>query len=113
MIVYIDQKVYDVLDRFYEVSMQNHVALNYQTVIAKIDRLEQAMNEFAEYAEVFHREPYRNDWRKAGYFEYDVERFHFAYRIYQLPSGEKVLYFHDAVHDTLNYNPEENKHHEC
>ena len=107
MIVYIDNRVYDVLDQFYEVSMRNHITLDYQTVAAKIDRLEKAMNDFAPYAEKFHRKPYRRDWQEAGYYEYDVERFHFAYCVYQLPSGEKVLYYHDAVHDTLNYNPED------
>ena len=30
-----------------------------------------------------------------------------VYKVYRLPSGEKALYYHDAVHDTLNYNPEE------
>jgi len=107
MIVYIDNKVYAVLDNFYEISMRNHITLDYSTVEAKINRLEQAMYEFSKYAESFHRTPYRRDWQTAGYYEYYYEGFHFAYKVYQLPSGEKVLYFHDAVHDSLNYNPED------
>ena len=71
---------------------------------AKIDRLEHSMLQFAEYAEVFHKEPYRQDWHKAGYYEYITEDFHFAYRVYVLPNGEKVLRYHDAVHSYLNYN---------
>ena len=107
MIVYIDDKVYAVLDAFYEASMRNHVTLDYPTVIAKIDRLERAMYDFAAFAEVFHRKPYKREWKQAGYYEYYTEGFHFAYKVYRLPSGEKALYYHDAVHDTLNYNPEE------
>lgn len=107
MIVYVDDKVYDVLDHFYEVSMRKHITLDYQTVLNKIDRMEQAMHDFAEYAESFHRTPYRRDWQEAGYYEYTFERFHFAYKVYSLSNGEKVLYYHDAVHETLNYNPEE------
>ena len=107
MIVYIDNLVYQVLDEFYDASMKAHVTLDYATVLAKIDRLEEAMYGFAASAEKMHREPYRKDWQAAGYSEYYVEGFHFAYRVYQLPNGEKVLYYHDAVHDTLNYNPED------
>lgn len=107
MKVYIDKQVYKVLDEFYEASMRLHITLDYATVIAKIDRLEDAMYQFAEFAECFQRQPYRKDWQNAGYYEYYTEGFHFAYRIYHLPSGEKVLYYHDAVHSTLNYNPED------
>ena len=49
----------------------------------------------------------KREWKQAGYYEYYTEGFHFAYKVYRLPSGEKALYYHDAVHDTLNYNPEE------
>ena len=48
MKVYIDKQVYQVLDEFYDASMRNHITLDYPTVIAKIDRLEQAMYDFAE-----------------------------------------------------------------
>lgn len=74
---------------------------------AKIDRLEKALYDFADYAEMFHGEPYRRDWREAGYNQYNVEGFNFAYRVYVLPTGEKLLYYHDAVHDSLNCNPED------
>ena len=107
MRVYVDQQVYDVMEQFYDISMRIHPTLDYETVIAKIDRLEHALEDFANYAELLHKKPYRKDWRDAGYFEYTVERFHFAYKVYQLPTGEKVLYFYDAVHETLNYNPED------
>ncbi len=107
MKVYIDNQVYRVLDEFYDASMRKHITLDYQTIIEKIDRLEKALYDFADFAECFQRQPYRKDWQKAGYYEFYVEGFHFAYRVYQLPFGEKVLYYHDAVHSTLNYNPED------
>lgn len=107
MIVVIDQKVFDILNEFYTVSCRIHATLGIEECLAKIDRLEKAMRRFADYAEIFHKEPYRNDWRDLGYSEFTSEDFHFAYRVYILPNGEKVLRYHDAVHSYLNYNPED------
>ena len=107
MTVYIDRLVYQVLDEFYDASMKKYITLDYPTVKAKIDRLEQAMYDFADKAGKVHTEPYRRDWKEAGYLELYTEGFHFAYKIYALPDGERVLYYHDAVHDKLNFNPEE------
>ena len=94
-------------DDFYDASMKKHLTLDLATVLAKIDRLEQAMYDFADKAEKVRTRPYRKDWQEAGYKELYTEGFHFAYKIYSLPDSEKVLYYHDAVHDSLNYNPEE------
>ena len=107
MIVYISDMVYKVLDEFYDASMKKYVTLDYNTVVAKIDRLEKAMYEFSSIAQKMHAKPYRKDWQIAGYREFYTEGFHFAYEIYTLPDGEKVLYYRDAVHDTLNVNPED------
>lgn len=106
MKVYIDKQVYRVLDEFYDASMKKHITLDYPTVLAKIDRLEQAMYDFASIAGKIHVLPYRKDWQAAGYYELIVESFHFAYKLYSLPTGETVLYYHDAIHDVLNYNPD-------
>ena len=67
MKVYIDNQVYRVLDEFYDASMRKHITLDYQTIIEKIDRLEKALYDFADFAECFQRQPYRKDWQKAGY----------------------------------------------
>ena len=107
MRVVIDPQVYNVLDEFYKASREAHITLGLSECLAKIERLELSMRQFAEYAEIFHKEPYRQDWRDAGYYEYITEDFHFAYRVYVLPNGEKVLIYHDAVHSFLNYNSEE------
>lgn len=104
MRVVIDPQVYNVLDEFYKASREAHITLGLSECLAKIERLEFSMRQFAEYAEIFHKEPYRQDWRDAGYYEYITEDFHFAYRVYVLPNGEKVLIYHDAVHSFLNYN---------
>ncbi len=107
MKVFIDKHVYQVLNDFYDESMKKHITLDYPTVLAKIDRLEHAMYDFAAIAGKMNIQPYRKDWQTAGYKELYVEQFHFAYKLYSLPTGETVLYYHDAVHDTLNYNPED------
>ena len=107
--MHIDNLVYKVLDEFYTASMKKYITLDYPTVMAKIDRLEASMYDFANKVESVHVVPYRRDWREAGYNELYVEGFHFAYKVYMLPDGEKVLYYHDAVHDTLNVNPEERR----
>lgn len=107
MRVHIDNHVYQVLEEFYNASMKKHITLDYPTVIGKIDRLEKAMYDFASVADKVQHKPYRKDWQAAGYRELYVEQFHFAYKIYSLPSGEPVVYYHDVVHDTLNYNPDD------
>lgn len=107
MKVVIDRKVFDVLNDFYTISCREHVTLSFEECIAKINRLEHAMQNFSEYAEILHKVPYRKDWQELGFSEFFVENFHFAYRVYILPDGEKVLRYHDAVHSYLNYNPED------
>ena len=107
MKVVIEPRVYDVMYDFYALSCRIHLSLKLSTCLAKIERLERAMKMFADYAEVMHKQPYRNDWKELGYKEFVTEDFHFAYKLYVLPSGEKVLCFHDAIHSKLNYNPED------
>ena len=107
MKVVIDSKVFAVLDDFYDKSMKAHTTLSLSECLNKMDRLEAAMLDFADYAEIFHTEPYRKDWQEAGFYEFQTEDFHFAYKVYVLPDGEKVLRYHDAVHSLLNYNPED------
>ena len=107
MKVRVDNRVYEVMEDFYDKSMDAHPTLDYETVIRKTLRLEQAMCDFAEQAEIFHRTPYRKDWQEKGYREFVHEDFHFAYKVYQTSDGEKVVQFHDACHSLLNYNPED------
>lgn len=103
MKVVINPEVFDILDDFYRISRDRHITLSLETCLAKIDRLETAIMDFAKYAEILHSEPYRDDWKKKGYNEFIAEDFHFAYKIYVLPDGEKVLRIHDAVHSLLNH----------
>lgn len=107
MKVVVDSCVFETLDKFYDISRRIHPTLDLSTCIAKINRLETALKRFAVYAEYLHKTPYRKDWQQAGYYEFVVERFHFAYRVYVLPDGEKVLRYHDVVYDLLNYNEED------
>lgn len=107
MRVYIESRVYEVMRDFYDISIDLHPSLDYETVIRKIIRLEQAMYDFAKHARIFHKEPYRRDWKEKGYFEFEHEDFHFAYRVYQTESGEQIVRYHDAVHSLLNHNPED------
>ena len=104
MKVYIENQVVETLWDFYLKSLAIHPALDYPTIINKIDRLENALLDFATYAEVLHHEPYILGWKDKGYLDFICEDFHFAYRIYHLPNGEKVLRFHDVVHSLLNHN---------
>ena len=107
MQIVIDQKVFDVLNEFYTISCKEHITLSLEECISKINRLECAMREFSQFAEILHKEPYRNDWRDLGYSEFVSENFHFAYRVYILPNGEKILRYHDAVHSLLHYKAED------
>lgn len=107
MRVYIDNRVYEVMQDFYDQSMDIHPSLDYETVVQKTIRLEKAMYNFAKHAFIFRKEPYRNDWREKGYYEFEHEDFLFAYRVYRSESGEMVVRYFDACHHLLNHNPED------
>ena len=71
------------------------------TVIKKIDRLYDAMESLGTYAEIYPIARLNAEWISKGYQEFICEDFHFAYKIYTMDDGEKIIWIHDAVHSLL------------
>ena len=87
--------------------MKKHITLSFQTVEDKKNRLYDAIEDLRYNHRIYPKARLKQEWIDAGWQEFICEDFHFAYRVYVLPNGEKVLIYHDAVHSFLNYNPEE------
>ena len=98
MEVYIDEEVHKKLISFYQAALKNHEALDEATVVNKINRLYDALDSLGDTAEVFPIARLKEDWISKGYQEFLCEDFHFAYQIYDLDDGEKIVRVHDVTH---------------
>jgi hypothetical protein len=101
MRVFIDKEVHLQIESFYEAAMAHHITLDEVTVIKKIDRLYDAMESLGTYAEIYPIARLNAEWISKGYQEFICEDFHFAYKIYTMDDGEKIVWIHDAVHSLL------------
>ena len=101
MEVYIDKEVHEELVSFYRSALKNHESLDEATVVNKINRLYDALDTLGETAEIFPRARLNEDWISKGYREFLCEDFHFAYQIYELDDGEKIVRVHEAIHSML------------
>ena len=101
MRVRIGQQVFDYIVEFYNVSMERHPLLSFQTVMAKEERLIKSLRHLEVCAASLKYAEIRQDRIDAGYRDYHVEGFHFGYRIEILPSGENVAVVYEVCHDTL------------
>ena len=98
MEVFIDKKVHEKLISFYQAALSHHVALDEATVINKINRLYDALDSLVDTAEIYSIARLKQDWISKGYREFICEDFHFAYQIYELDDGERIVRIHDVVH---------------
>ena len=84
-----------------QAALKKHEALDEATVVNKIHRLYDALDTLSETAEIFPRARLNEDWISKGYREFLCEDFHFAYQIYELDDGERIVRVHDAIHSML------------
>lgn len=103
MKVYIEQVVHYQVEQFYEEALLKHGALDKLTVIKKIQRLYDSLEALGDYAYLYPLARLKSDWIKKGYREYICEDFHFAYQIYVLDDGERIVRIHDVVHSLLYF----------
>lgn len=101
MRVFIDKEVHLQIESFYEAAMAHHITLDEATVIKKIDRLYDALESLGDYAEIYPVSRLNSDWISKSYQEFICEDFHFAYKIYTMDDGERIVRIHDAVHSML------------
>ena len=101
MRVRVTDQVFEDLTSFYDVSLRNHPALDEATVLAKEQRLINALERIGQFPYGYRRAKYKARWIAAGYRDFHHEGFHFGYRVETLPSGEKVVVVYEACHDLL------------
>ena len=101
MKVFIGKEVHRQIESFYEAAMAHHITLDEAIVNKKIDRLYDAMESLGTYAEIYPLARLNAEWISKGYQEFICEDFHFAYKIYTMDDGEKIVWIHDAVHSLL------------
>ena len=104
MNVVVEPKVYNTLWTFYKQSMIKYPSLELSKVHEIMDHLGKEMHDFGFYAHIFHRIPYKDDWKQLGYYEFLSGDFHFAYKIEMRINGELFVHIYDVVHSTLNHN---------
>lgn len=107
MRVIIEKKVHFVIEDFYRHSLMNHITLTESSVRRKKKRLYEALASLGDYAFLYPKSRYKQDWITNNYRDFICEDFHFAYTIEVLYSGEEVVAIHDACHSFLFYNPED------
>jgi hypothetical protein len=98
MEVYIDEEVHKKLISFYQAALRNHEALDEATVVNKIIRLYDALDSLGNTAEIYSLARLKEDWISKGYREFLCEDFHFAYQVYDLEDGERIVRVHDVAH---------------
>jgi hypothetical protein len=103
MEVYIDKEVHQKLVSFYQAALSHHEALDKATVVNKIIRLYDALDSLGDTAEIYPIACLKQDWISKGYREFLCEDFHFAYQIYELDEGERIVRVHDVVHSMSYY----------
>lgn len=101
MRVLVRDTVYDEVERFYEAAMEHHPTLDLQTVLKKEDRLFRALQRLGETYFLYGEPRFVQQWKDAGYSDFIVEDFHFAFQVSALPSGELVVSVEDVRHSLL------------
>lgn len=101
MDVIIDQQVHSVIMDFYEASKRLHITLDEETVVKKMRRIYDGINNLGKYATTYNTARLRSEWIQQGYKECIIENFHFAFQIYQDENGAPFVYVHDACHSYL------------
>ncbi len=98
MTIYIDEEVHEKLISFYQSALKNHETLDEATVVNKINRLYDALDSLEDAAEIYPITRLKDNWISKGYREFICEDFHFAFQIYVLADGERIVRVHDVVH---------------
>lgn len=102
MRLFIDEKVHQAIDNFYDASVFLHYhTLSLETVIRKKQRLYDGIRSLSECSGMFPKARLKQNWIDAGWHEFICEDFHFAYEILDDEYGESYIWVRDAVHSLL------------
>lgn len=98
MRVVIDSLVVPKLKEFYAQAMKQYITLTEETVLAKIDRLLDAVQSLGDFPRKYPFARYKSEWISKGYHDFTYEDIHFAYKVVLLDTGEEVVYVADVCH---------------
>lgn len=101
MRVYIDSKVHQCINEFYDYALTFHPTLDEITILRKVQRLYDALDALGNYPYIYPIARLNQNWIDKEYREYICEDFHFAYQIYTLPDKSEIVRIHDACHSLL------------
>lgn len=102
MNIFIDKKVHKYIDAFYERALLSHNTLDEITILKKVQRLYDALEDLSVYAHIYPLAQLKKEWIEEKYREFICEDFHFAYQIYTHENGSEIVRVHDACH-SLSY----------
>ena len=102
MRVIIDDRVHDVIENFYKVSLRLHPTLGEVTVENKKDRLYAALGTLQEFPFRNAEARHKHEWKRRRYLVLIWEDFLFGYKVYRDPvTKEQYVYVHDVVYSSL------------
>lgn len=104
MIVIIDMRVHESIEKFYESALRLHPALDVVTVEQKKERLYAALKLLEKNPYIFPLARYKREWRAKRYRELIAEDFHFAFKIHNDVDGTPYVLVYDATHSLLYHN---------
>ena len=101
MKVYIDRKVKCYIEDFYQNSLMIHPTLDEATVLKKVNRLYEALNDLKILGKIYPLARLKRDWQEKGYREFICEDFHFAYLIGVLDDGTDAIWVKEVCHSLM------------
>lgn len=101
MRVLIDDNALEGLKEFYQAAMNEHVTLDEDTVVRKINRLFDGIKQLGVFPDKYPLARYKAEWIKQGCRDFIFEDLHVAYKIVRLTTDEKVVYVIDVCHSLL------------
>lgn len=101
MRVVIDDNALAGLKDFYQASMTAHATLDEVTVVNKINRLFDQIEELGLFPDKYPKARHIETWIQQGYRDFVFEDLHVAYKVIRLDTGEHVVYVKDVCHSLL------------
>lgn len=101
MRVIIDNNALEGIKAFYRAAMATHITLDEYTVVNKINRLFDAIEDLGNSPNKYPKARHIKKWIEQGCRDFVFEDLHTAYKIVQLDTGERIVYVIDVCHSLL------------
>lgn len=101
MKVVVSPQAYAALEDFYTVAIDTHPTLDEETVLRKIERLENALQRLGYFPYSCPKVRYRKKWIEEGCRDFVFEDLHAAYKIVKDKHETKYVFVVDVCHSKL------------